>query len=94
MPIQRTTLSASCWEGHTGVLIKKTLQRLVDGIQQGRFSILPGDYCGYCAFSPACRYTHDLTARRARTDPATKLLKILRTLRITKAEPAGEIPGA
>ncbi len=88
MPIQKTMLYASCWEGHNGALIKKTLQLLVDGIRQGRFPILPGEYCGYCDFSAACRYTHDLTARRARTDPATKLLKVLRTLKVAKAEPA------
>jgi ATP-dependent helicase/nuclease subunit B len=93
MPIQKTALYASCWEGENGVLIKKTLQRLVEGIRQGRFSILPGDYCGYCDFAAACRYTHDLSARRARTDPATKLLKVLRTLKVSKPEapvsPAG-----
>ena len=52
------------------------------------FSILPGDYCEYCDFAAACRYTHDLTARRARTDPATKLLKVLRTLKVAKPEAA------
>jgi ATP-dependent helicase/DNAse subunit B len=105
MPIQKTALYASCWEGQNGVLIKKTLHLLVDGIRQGRFSILPGEYCRYCDFAAACRYTHDVTARRARTDPATKLLKTLRTLKIAKAEAAvspagsdgdaaGETPGA
>jgi ATP-dependent helicase/nuclease subunit B len=91
MPIRRTALDASCWEGHSGVLIKKTLQRLLEGIRQGRFSILPGDYCGHCDFASACRYTHEPTGRRTRTDPRMKLLRTLRSLKLPRAEPA-ELP--
>ena len=86
MPIQRTALDAACWEGQSGVLITKTLQRLLDGIRQGRFSILPGEYCGHCDFASACRYTHNLTGRRARTDPVMKLLKNLRTLKVPRPD--------
>ncbi|HEY3198083.1 MAG TPA: PD-(D/E)XK nuclease family protein [Nitrospirales bacterium] len=92
MPIRRTALDAACWEGQSRVLITKTLQRLLDGIRQGRFSILPGEYCGHCDFATACRYTHTPTGRRARTDPAMRLLKNLRTIKVPRPD-AGEADG-
>ncbi|MEP6600889.1 MAG: PD-(D/E)XK nuclease family protein [Nitrospirota bacterium] len=86
MPIQKKTLDASCWDGEPGLRIKKTLQRILEGIEEGRFSILPGNYCGHCDFASACRYTHEATGRRARTDAVMKALKALRTLKLPSAE--------
>ena len=85
-PIQKKTLEASCWEGEPGLGIKKTLQRILEGIAEGRFSILPGNYCGHCDFASACRYTHEATGRRARTDAVMKALRALRTLKLPSAE--------
>jgi len=86
MPIQKKTLEASCWDGEPGLRIKKTLQRILEGIEEGRFSILPGNYCGHCDFASACRYTHEATGRRARRDAVMKALKALRTLKLPGAE--------
>ena len=86
MPIQKKTLEASCWDGESGLRIKKTLQRILEGIEEGRFSILPGNYCGHCDFASACRYTYEATGKRARTDAVMKALKALRTLKLSSAE--------
>ena len=86
MPIQKKTLEASCWDGEPGLRIKKTLQRILEGIEEGRFSILPGNYCGHCDFASACRYMHEATGKRARTDAVMKALKGLRTLKLSSAE--------
>ena len=92
--IQRKILDASSWEGEPGILIKKTLQRILEGIEQGRFSILPGSYCGHCDFASACRYTHEASGRRARTDAVMQVLKALRTLKLPRAEPVASPNGS
>src|SRR5438034_4323814 len=86
MPRKQNKLDSSCWDGEPGLPINKTLQRILEEIKEGRFSILPGNYCGHCDFASACRYTHEATGRRARTDAVMKALKALRTLKLPSAE--------
>jgi ATP-dependent helicase/nuclease subunit B len=78
-----TLLEAQVCERDTSQLIQHTLTRIVTGIQEGRFPILPGpDYCSYCDFAVACRVMHDATRRRARTDRETNALKALREIKV------------
>ncbi len=41
---------------------------LVEGIQQGRFFIVPGRHCDWCDVRVVCHRTHPASARRARED--------------------------
>ena len=41
---------------------------LVEGIQQGKFFIVPGQHCEWCDVRPVCHRTHPSSARRARED--------------------------
>jgi hypothetical protein len=79
-------MEASCWEGDPGTLIRKTVDRILDGIRGGRFTILPGEYCDHCDFSAVCRYTHDPSRRRARADTGMKALKELRIVKMGTSE--------
>jgi ATP-dependent helicase/nuclease subunit B len=49
--------------------IRQTVARLLTGIQQGRFFILPGDYCDTCAVRDICRKDHPPSRLRAEQDP-------------------------
>ena len=41
---------------------------LVEGIQQGKFFIVPGRHCDWCDVRAVCHRTHPASARRARED--------------------------
>ena len=72
-PVVRTRLAAVCGEG--------TVRVILEGVQHGRFFILPGEYCDYCEFSPACRRTHHPTKWRQRDNVAKRILEDLRQQR-------------
>src|SRR5881409_995166 len=72
-PVVRTGLTAVCGEG--------TVRVVLEGVRQGRFFILPGEYCDYCEFSSACRRTHHPTKWRQRDNPEKRTLEDLRQQR-------------
>src|SRR5439155_9834889 len=69
-PVVRTGLVAICGEG--------TVRVILEGVKQGRFFILPGEYCDYCEFSSACRRTHHPTKWRLRDNAEKRILEDLR----------------
>ena len=48
--------------------LETTMTTLVEGMQQGRFFIVPGQHCERCDVRPVCHRTHPASARRARED--------------------------
>ncbi len=49
--------------------IQRTVSLLLTGIREGRFFILPGDYCNTCAVRNVCRKDHPPSRLRAAHDP-------------------------
>jgi ATP-dependent helicase/nuclease subunit B len=49
--------------------IRQTVSLLLTGIQEGRFFILPGDYCDTCAVRNVCRKDHPSSRLCAAQDP-------------------------
>ncbi|MCP9452122.1 MAG: exodeoxyribonuclease V subunit gamma [Nitrospira sp.] len=76
--ISRSTFEKPSWSSDTGLLIRKTLATLFEGINRGRFFILPDGYCDGCLYRPACRREHGPTWWRAHRAVETKSLKALR----------------
>lgn len=48
--------------------VETLMTTLVEGIQQGKFFIVPGQHCDWCDVRPVCHRTHPASARRARED--------------------------
>ncbi len=48
--------------------LETMMTTLVEGIQQGKFFIVPGRHCEWCDVRPVCHLTHPASARRARED--------------------------
>ncbi len=82
MPVARSTFEATVWSSEVGKLLHTTIEVLVQGIQDGRYFIMPGDYCDTCKFRVACRREHPSTWWRAHRADQPKALKALRRQRI------------
>jgi ATP-dependent helicase/nuclease subunit B len=82
VPIDRSTFPISVWSSETGLLIRQTLDRLIEGISDGRFFILPDGYCKTCDYRVACRRDHQLTWWRASRSADSKELRSLRNRRV------------
>ena len=48
--------------------LETLMTTLVEGIQQGKFFIVPGRHCEWCDVRAVCHRTHPASARRARED--------------------------
>jgi ATP-dependent helicase/nuclease subunit B len=81
-PITRSTFEAAAWRSDTGTMLRRTVGRLLSGIRNGRFFIVPDAYCGTCEYRIACRREHQATAWRASRAAEGKQLAMLRTLRV------------
>jgi len=71
-----------CWQSGLGEYIKSTIKLLLEGIRDGLFFILPGNYCKSCDYSTICRKNHFPTRLRAKKDD--KITKAYRDLRKKK----------
>jgi len=69
-PVERTTLTTVCGE--------ETVRVILEGVRDGRFFILPGDYCKHCEFSAACRRSHHPTKWREGDDKHKQILEDVR----------------
>jgi ATP-dependent helicase/nuclease subunit B len=69
-PVERTALTTVCGEG--------TVRVILEGVRDGRFFILPGDYCKHCEFSAACRRSHHPTKWREADDKHKHILEDVR----------------
>jgi ATP-dependent helicase/nuclease subunit B len=82
-PIMRSTFEAAVWRTGTGTMLRRTIGRLISGIRNGRFFIVPEAYCGTCDYRIACRREHQATWWRASRAPESIELAALRTLRVS-----------
>jgi len=78
MPVERTSFEWPAPDSADGHAILRTLQRLTDGIREGRYFVLPNGYCDYCAFTVACRRYHGPTWWRTHMSAAAKELRQVR----------------
>ena len=85
IPIARSTFDAAIWSSEVGSRLRETLRTLVEGIQSGRFFIVPGSYCDRCEFRVGCRREHTPTWWRAYRSTETKSLRALRSQRVKDA---------
>lgn len=81
-PIARSTFDAALMTSNAGSLIHRTLKVLTDGIQAGRFFIVPDSYCQTCEYRVACRREHQSTWWRAHRAAEPKTITALRTIRV------------
>ncbi len=81
-PIARSTFDAALWSSEFGGRLRETLRSLVQGIQSGRFFILPDSYCDTCEFRVSCRREHTPTWWRAHRAAEPKALRALRSQRV------------
>jgi ATP-dependent helicase/nuclease subunit B len=81
-PVARSTFESAVWSGDTGQLLRETLGRLISGIRDGRFFILPDTYCRACEYRVACRREHMPTWWRASRAVESKKLTALRMLQV------------
>lgn len=84
-PIARSTFDAAIWSSEVGGRLRETLRTLVQGIESGRFFILPDSYCDACEFRVACRREHTPTWWRAYRAPEPQALRALRAQRVKDA---------
>jgi ATP-dependent helicase/nuclease subunit B len=84
-PIARSSFEAATWSSEVGDRLRDTLRVLIDGIQSGRFFILPDNYCETCDFRVSCRRDHSPTWWRSYRSPELNVLKALRSQRVKDA---------
>jgi ATP-dependent helicase/nuclease subunit B len=84
--VTRSTFDAQLWHGPVGERLKATLKTLLEGLRQGRFVMLPGDYCDHCEFATACRRFHGPSWWRAQASTAAKALRALRRQRVDRKD--------
>jgi ATP-dependent helicase/nuclease subunit B len=82
VPVTRSAFDSAIWSGDNGTLIRNTLSQLVDGLQHGRFFIVPNGYCETCEYRVACRREHMPSWLRATRAVEAKALMRLRSLRV------------
>ncbi|HKY71268.1 MAG TPA: PD-(D/E)XK nuclease family protein, partial [Nitrospira sp.] len=84
-PATRSTFEADHWSGTTGAQLRTTLARLIAGIRNGRFFIMPdSSYCTTCEYRVACRREHQPTWWRASRAGESKDLSALRSHQVTR----------
>ena len=75
--VVRSGFDRASWRASPGSQLTHTMRTIRDGIQSGRYFILPGEYCQSCEFMTACRRTHSPTWWRAyRSSSANQLRRI------------------
>ncbi len=72
------------WEGETGVVLRETISMLLEGIEKGRFFMMPGEACSYCEVATACRLNHLPSRRRLEQDDHWEAHKKLRKKKLPK----------
>ncbi|GJL55658.1 MAG: hypothetical protein NPIRA02_27900 [Nitrospirales bacterium] len=77
-PVDRAVFERSSWKSRAGSQLHHTLSTLVQGISQGEYFILPGEYCQHCPVSLACRRFHEPTWVRAYRSSQAKQIRHIR----------------
>ncbi len=82
-PLVANTFTGSSWRESEGEKIRDTVARLLRGIRDGEFPIMPSDdYCRFCRVSEICRKDHFPSNTRAATHPAAEALASIRRTRL------------
>ncbi|MGH7164953.1 MAG: PD-(D/E)XK nuclease family protein, partial [Nitrospiraceae bacterium] len=82
--VDRTQFKASAWRDAAGRQLAQTVHTLVEGVEAGRYFILPDGYCDYCEFAAACRRFHGPTWWRAHSSGPAKQLRQLRKQKVSQ----------
>ena len=83
-PILRRPFETAAWSTGNGTQLRNTLSRLISGIRNGRFFIMPDTYCTTCDYRVACRREHGPTWWRASRAMEARELGDLRSLQVDK----------
>ncbi|WP_447971313.1 PD-(D/E)XK nuclease family protein [Nitrospira sp. M1] len=83
-PVDRAVFERSSWKSRAGSQLHRTLSTLVQGIYQGEYFILPGEYCQHCSVSTACRRFHETTWIRAYRSSQAKQIRHIRKQEILR----------
>ncbi|MGB0909931.1 MAG: PD-(D/E)XK nuclease family protein, partial [Nitrospirales bacterium] len=76
--VDRSVFERASWDAMAGQQLKKTMGNLLTGISNGDYFILPGNYCGHCSLSTACRRFHAPTMTRSYRSLQPKQLRHIR----------------
>jgi ATP-dependent helicase/nuclease subunit B len=82
-PIGRSVFESTTWVSNMGAMLQQTVKTLMEGIQAGRYYILPDGYCDTCEFRVACRREHAPTWWRSYRAAEPKTIKMLRSQRVS-----------
>jgi ATP-dependent helicase/nuclease subunit B len=82
-PIGRSVFESATWVSDVGTMLQRTVKTLMEGIQAGRFYILPDGYCDTCEFRVACRREHAPTWWRSYRAAEPKTIRTLRSQRVS-----------
>lgn len=77
-PLVTVAFPESATLGPTGARIKRTMTQLLSSMREGRFFIMPGEYCKYCEVSEICRKSHPPSAWRAERHPMARWMARMR----------------
>jgi ATP-dependent helicase/nuclease subunit B len=83
-PVARSSFDANIWSAETGIQLRNTLGRLMAGIRNGQFFIMPDASCKTCDYRIACRREHPPTFWRTSRAVESKDLASLRSLQVNK----------
>ncbi len=72
------------WQGEAGVLLKETISLLLEGINTGRFFMMPNEACSYCKVAIACRLNHLPSRRRLEHDDSWQAHQMLGKKKLPK----------
>ena len=81
-PVVRSRFDVEALSAEAGTMLRTTIGRLISGIRNGRFFIMPDSYCTTCEFRVACRREHSPSWWRASRAAESKALAALRTLQV------------
>lgn len=83
-PVERSSFAPSVWAEPAGRQLVATLRMLIEGVRDGIYVVLPGDYCDECAYASACRRFHGPTWWRAHLSAQAKGLRRIRKQKVDK----------
>ncbi|GEM_PF-5472934 len=75
----------SGWQGECGAMLKRTISALLQGIENGRFFMKPGDHCPFCEIRALCRKNHSPSIKRLQADPLWQAQQALQKLKPPKS---------
>jgi ATP-dependent helicase/nuclease subunit B len=95
--VERAEFDAKAWGGAAGRQLQQSMRMLLDGVQAGRFFMLPdprssrgeAGYCDFCSYAAACRRFHGPSWWRAFSAEPARALRLLRKQKAARDDAAG-----